>query len=126
MPVIYHADVPVEQFPGGAGYQTVIGDSEGTTPIRLGLQTCPPGYKTALHSHPYLEAITVLEGVGEAWLEGNEGVVTLKPGMTLALPPNVRHQFRALGSEPFKIMGIHASPHRIVIVDKSGHGGLRD
>ena len=53
MPVIHHANVPVV----GAIYQTVIGDSEGSTPIRLGIQTSPPGYKTPLHSHPYLESV---------------------------------------------------------------------
>ena len=70
--------------------------------------------------------MTVLEGIGEAWLEGNEEIIALKPGMTLVFPPNVRHQFRALGSEPFKIFGVHASPHRIVVVDKSGKVGLPD
>jgi hypothetical protein len=54
MPVVYHADVSVEPFRGGAVYQTVIGDPEGSTLAR-------PGYKTALHSHPYLESVTVVE-----------------------------------------------------------------
>jgi hypothetical protein len=77
MPVIHHANVPVEPFRGGAIYQTVIGDSEGSTPIRLGIQTSPPGYKTPLHSHPYLESVTVLEGIGEAWIDGNEDQIAL-------------------------------------------------
>ena len=126
MPVIHHANVPVEPFRGGATYQTVIGDPEGSTPIRLGIQTSPPGYKTPLHSHPYLESVTVLEGIGEAWIDGNEDQIALAPGVTLVFPPNVRHQFRALGSESLITLGVNASPHRIVFVEESGHGGLRE
>lgn len=124
MPVVLHTNVPKEAFPGGSTYQTIIGDQEGSTPIRLGLQTAPPGYTTAVHSHPYLEAVIVIEGIGEAWIDGNEERISLEPGMTLVFPPNVCHQFRALGDQPLKIFGVHASPHRIVIVDKSGKGGL--
>jgi quercetin dioxygenase-like cupin family protein len=114
MPVVYHGDVSPEPFKGGATYQTLVGDAQGSTPIRVGIQTSPPGYKTPLHSHPYLETITVLDGEGEAWLQGSDAIVPLKPGVTLVLPANVRHWFRATGNRPLKTYGIHASPHRIV------------
>ena len=126
MPAIRHANLPVEAFRGGATYQTVIGDPKGSTPIRLGIQTSPPGYKTPLHWHPYLESVTVLEGIGEAWIDGSEDQIALAPGVTLVFPANVRHQFRALGNEPLITLGVHASPHRIVVVDESGRGGLRE
>jgi quercetin dioxygenase-like cupin family protein len=93
MPVIYHDNVPQEAFRGGASYQTVVGDDAGSTPVRLGIQTSPPGYRTPLHSHPYMEALMVLEGQGKAWIEGNDAMVELKPGMTLVFPAHVRHQF---------------------------------
>ena len=70
MPVVYHSNVAREPFPGGATYQTVVGDEQGSTPVRLGIQTSPPGYRTPLHSHPYMEALMILEGAGEAWIEG--------------------------------------------------------
>ena len=44
------------------------------------------------------------------------GPVALAPGMTLVFPANVRHQFRTLGFEPLKTLGVHTSPHRIVVV----------
>ena len=116
MPVVKHATVPHEPFPGGATYQTLVGDAEGGTPVRLGLQTSPPGYKTPLHSHPYWEILTVVEGEGEAWIEGSDDLIALAPGMTLVFPANVRHQFRTLGCEPLKTLGVHTSPHRIVVV----------
>ena len=35
MPIIHHSDVPVEPFAGGATYQTIVGDAEGSTPVRV-------------------------------------------------------------------------------------------
>jgi mannose-6-phosphate isomerase-like protein (cupin superfamily) len=116
MPVVYHDNIPSEPFRGGATYQTVVGDQQGSTPVRLGIQTSPPGYRTPLHSHPYMEILTIVEGCGEAWIEGSDGLISLAPGMTLVFPANVRHQFRTLGGTPLKTLGLHASPHRVVIV----------
>jgi quercetin dioxygenase-like cupin family protein len=116
MPIVIHAQVPTEPFSGGATYQTLVGDAQGSTPVRLGIQSSPPGYRTPLHSHPYMECITVLEGEGEAWMEGCDRLIPLKPGVTLVLPPHVRHWFGALGAQPLKTYGVHASPHRVVIV----------
>jgi quercetin dioxygenase-like cupin family protein len=114
MPVVHHSDVSAEPFKGGATYQTLVGDEQGSTPIRVGIQTSPPGYKSALHSHPYLETITVLEGQGEAWLQGSDDIVPLKPVVTLVLIPHLRHWFRATGDQPLKTYGVHASSRRIV------------
>ena len=114
MPIVYHQDVPASPMKGGASYQTLIGDEQGTTPIRVGIQTSPPGYRTALHSHPYMETITVLEGRGEAWIEGSDDIVRLEPGVTPVLLPHLRHWFRSSGDGPLKTYGVHASPHRIV------------
>ena len=119
MPVVHHANVASETFKGGATYQTLVGDSEGSTPVCIGIQTSPPGYKTAVHSHPYLEIITVLDGQGEAWLEDSDALVALTPGVTLVMPPNVRHWFRAVGDAPLKTYGVHASPRRTVYVQDS-------
>ena len=116
MPIVYHKDVPTEPFPGGATYQTLVGDAEGSTPVRVGIQTSPPGYATPIHSHPYMEILTILEGSGEAWMDGRDGLVSLEPGMTLVLPPNVRHWFRVTGDREFKTLGVHSSPDRIVNV----------
>jgi mannose-6-phosphate isomerase-like protein (cupin superfamily) len=63
-----------------------------------------------------MECITVLEGEGEAWMEGHDGLIPLNPGVTLVIPPNLRHWFRALGTQPLKTYGVHASPHRVVII----------
>jgi quercetin dioxygenase-like cupin family protein len=119
LPVVVHSDVSREAFNGGAAYQTLVGDAQGSTPFRLGLQTSPPGYRTPLHSHPYMEALTVVSGEGEAWIDGHDGPIALKPGVTLVMPAGVKHWFRALGDAPLKTYGIHASPHRIVDIHEA-------
>ena len=123
--VIRHAERPTVAFPGGATYQPIVGDDTAAgLPIRTGIQTSPPGYQTRLHSHPYVEVLTVLEGRGEAWLEGEDGVVCLEPGVSIALPANRVHAFRVVGDRPFVTYGIHASDKRIVsYVEPAASGG---
>ncbi len=117
MPIVDLKTVPMEPFRGGATYQTIVGDNEGSTPVRLGVQTSPPGYRTPLHSHPYMETVTILEGEGEAWIDdGSDSVHRLVPGVTLVFPANVRHWFAATGTRAMVTLGVHASPTRIVDV----------
>ncbi len=116
MPIIRLEDAPEEPFDGGATYRTIVGDDAGSTPLRIGVQVSPPGYSTGTHSHPYLEVVCIIEGEGEAWIEG-EGdgrPARIGPGTTLVLPPGVRHGFRVTGSAPMKTYGVHHSPKRIV------------
>ncbi len=113
--VIRHAERPQVTFPGGAGYCPVVGDDNGAgVAVRTGIQTSPPGYETRPHSHPYVEMLTVLEGRGEAWVAGEDGVIKLEPGVTIALPANRVHSFRAVGDRPLVTFGIHVSERRIV------------
>jgi mannose-6-phosphate isomerase-like protein (cupin superfamily) len=104
----------IVKFGPDAHYQLILGDDAGSTPIRLGIQTSQPGYVAPLHSHPYLEILHVLDGTMEAWIEGGEDrPVTLRKGDTIALTPDVRHSFRAVGDEVLRTLGTHESPHRI-------------
>jgi quercetin dioxygenase-like cupin family protein len=113
--VIRHAERASITLPGGADYQPIIGDDTGDgLPIRTGIQTSPPGYATPLHSHPYAEILTVIEGKGEAWLDGEDGVVLLEPGVTIAVPAHRVHAFRVVGDQPLVTYGIHTFGKRIV------------
>jgi quercetin dioxygenase-like cupin family protein len=112
--IIHHDAVEPEEFPGGATYQTLVGDDAGSTPIRCGIQTSPPGYATPNHAHPYVEIVTVLEGTGEAWVEGKTDKIAVGPGMTMVFPPNTGHGFRVTGNAPLVTYGVHSSPGRIV------------
>jgi mannose-6-phosphate isomerase-like protein (cupin superfamily) len=106
-----------ERVPFGpdAFYQPILGDDEGTTPVRIGVQTSMPGYQVQVHSHPYVEILHVLDGVAEAWVDGREDrKVTLRKGDTIAVPANVPHAFRVVGDEVLRTLGTHVSPKRIV------------
>jgi quercetin dioxygenase-like cupin family protein len=111
MTVIREAERPVVPFPGGATYRSLIGDDNGgDIPIRTGIQTSQPGYATREHSHPYVEVLTVLEGSGEAWLDGEPGTVALAP----SIPAGRVHGFRVIGDRPLVTYGIHTFGKRIV------------
>ena len=108
MQVIRLADTEVVKFGPDATYQLILGDDEGTTPIRTGIQTSQPGYVAPVHSHPYLEVLYVLEGVAEAWIDGRENAkVRLEKGDTVS--------FRVVGDQVLKTLGTHASPKRIAV-----------
>jgi mannose-6-phosphate isomerase-like protein (cupin superfamily) len=116
MQVIRLADTEVVKFGPDATYQLILGDDEGRTPIRTGIQTSQPGYVAPVHSHPYLEVLYVLEGVAEAWIDGREDeMVRLEKGDTVALPPDVPHSFRVVGDQVLKTLGTHVSPRRIAV-----------
>ena len=122
--VVRLEDTEVVPFGPLAHYQPIIGDDEGTTPIRTGIQTSQPGYEAPLHSHPYLEVLHILDGTAEAWLEGHEDrKVLLRKGDTIALPPDAPHSFRVVGNEVLRLLGTHVSPRRIV---NYGDGGPTD
>ena len=113
--VIREDDRPVVPFPGGATYRTLIGDDNGAgIPIRTGIQTSEPGYATREHSHPYVEVLTVLEGRGEAWLDGEPGTIVMEPGVTISIPAGQVHGFRVLGDARLVTYGIHTFGQRIV------------
>ena len=112
--IICHDTVPEEEFPGGATYRTLVGDDQGSTPVRCGIQTSPPGYATPNHTHPYVEIVTVLEGSGEVWIDGQDGTRAISTGTTMVFPPNIAHGFRVIGTTPLVTLGVHSSPDRIV------------
>ena len=121
MKVIRLAETEVVKFGPDAVYQLIIGDDEGTTPVRTGIQTSQPGYIAPVHSHPYLEILHILDGTAEAWIDGQEDAkVTLGKGDTIALPPNVPHSFRVVGDQVLRLLGTHASPKRIVTYKDGG------
>jgi mannose-6-phosphate isomerase-like protein (cupin superfamily) len=114
MPIIRADEIETEQFSGGASYRTLVGDDSGSIPLRVGVQTSPPGYDTGIHAHPYFEIVTVLSGSGEAWIDGEGGTVPIGAGTTMVFPPNVKHSFRTTGEVDLVTYGVHDSPERIV------------
>ncbi len=122
--IVRHDEAPREVFPGGATYRTLVGDDAGSTPVRCGIQTSPPGYATPDHSHPYVEVLTVLSGTGEAWTGSRRRPIPLSPGLTLVFEAGEAHGFRATGNAPLVTYGVHASPDRIVEMRETQSCGI--
>src|SRR5262245_38663686 len=113
--VIRLTDTEVVSFGPASNYRPIVGDETGTTPVRTGIQTCLPGYEAPLHCHPYMEIIHVLDGALEVRLEGAENeAALLRRGDTIEIQPGTWHGFRVNGAETARLLGIHASPLRIV------------
>ncbi len=55
-------ETEIVKFGPDAVYQMILGDDEGTTPIRTGIQTSQPGYVAPVHSHPYMEVLVTRTG----------------------------------------------------------------
>jgi quercetin dioxygenase-like cupin family protein len=107
-------------------YQPIIGDDQGSTPVRTGIQTAQPGYVAPVHAHPYLEILHILDGAAEAWFDGQEDrAVLLRKGDTIALPPDIPHAFRVVGNETLRLLGTHTSPTRIVRYKDGGPSDAR-
>jgi quercetin dioxygenase-like cupin family protein len=119
MPIINIKDAKRDEYDSGRVYETLVGDDEGSTPVRVGIQTSPPGYSTGTHVHPYMEVITVIEGVGEAWIGEEDDFTPIGPGSTIVAPAHAPHGFRNTGDTPMRSYGVHASPTRITFRD--GH-----
>src|SRR6266852_5646466 len=126
MKVIRLAETEVVKFGPDAVYQLIIGDDQGTTPVRTGIQTAQPGYVAPVHAHPYLEILHILDGTAEAWIDGQEDrAVLLRKGDTIALPPDTPHSFRVVGDQELRLLGTHTSPTRIVKYKDGGPSDAR-
>ena len=124
--VIRLDETEIVKFGPDSYYQPILGDEQGSTPIRTGIQTAEPGYVAPMHSHPYLEVLHILDGTAEAWIEGHEDrKVRLRKGDTIALAPNVPHSFRVVGDEALRLLGTHVSPRRIVDYKDGGKTDAR-
>ena len=109
--VVRLAESEIVRFAPDSFYQPLLGDDAGTIPVRTGIQTCLPGYVAAMHSHPYIEIIHILEGTAEAWVEGEENSkLHLETGDTIAMPAETPHSFRVVGDKPMRLLGTHVSP----------------
>jgi mannose-6-phosphate isomerase-like protein (cupin superfamily) len=75
----------------------------------------PLSHYNTLHWHPYVEYLFVLEGLLEAWIEGQQDTPNrLGAGDMIALPANTPHVFRNPGPATLRLLGIHHSPERVV------------
>jgi quercetin dioxygenase-like cupin family protein len=108
-------DNPVVKYGTQSDLRVLVGDEEGSTPIRVAVQTCGPGYAVPMHSHPYVEYLIVLDGSAEFNIEANGTQrVALQQGDCVELRPGVWHDFKTGSGGVTRLMGIHLSSERVV------------
>jgi len=75
--------------------------------------TLPPGQvSTACIHETVSEFWYILSGQGEMWRkkDGKEEVIVMQEGLSLTIPSHTNFQFRTIGDEPFKAVGVTMPP----------------
>jgi quercetin dioxygenase-like cupin family protein len=98
-----------------------VGRGDGITSVRLtptllpgqgfvmGVTSFPPGTSIPLHSHNTIEQVTVIEGEGEAELDGRR--MPARPYDTTQIAPGEFHRFINPGPGTMRILWVYGSPH---------------
>jgi quercetin dioxygenase-like cupin family protein len=77
--------------------------------FQMGITSFPPGTGIPLHSHNTIEQVTVLEGEGEAELNGER--VSARPYDTTQIPAGEIHRFLNTGGGVMRILWVYGSAH---------------
>jgi quercetin dioxygenase-like cupin family protein len=77
--------------------------------FQMGITSFPPGTSIPLHSHNTIEQVTVLEGEGEAELNGER--VPARPYDTTQIPAGEIHRFLNTGGGVMRILWVYGSAH---------------
>ena len=95
----------------GGGIETVrlSADLLPDQGFTMGITSFPPGTSIALHSHNTIEQVTVIEGEGEAELNGER--FPAKPYDTTQMPPGEMHRFLNTGTGIMRILWVYGSTH---------------
>ena len=100
-----------EPTPRGDGIETVRLtptplDAQG---FLMGVTSFPPGTSIPLHSHNTIEQVTVIEGAGAAFLNGEE--VPARPYDTTQIGPGELHRFINTGDTIMRILWVYGSTY---------------
>lgn len=95
----------------GGGIETVrlSADLLPDQGFTMGITSFPPGTSIALHSHNTIEQVTVIEGEGEAELNGQR--FPARPYDTTQMPPGEMHRFLNTGDSIMRILWVYGSTH---------------
>ena len=96
-------------FDRGNGIQTtpLVTKEIGSKHMTTGLTRFPVGAKVPLHSHNCDEQVTILEGEGEAEIDGRRH--RLRAYDTTLVPADKPHRFVNVGTTPLLILWVYAT-----------------
>jgi mannose-6-phosphate isomerase-like protein (cupin superfamily)/ketosteroid isomerase-like protein len=99
---------PREQWRPGVETRMLVSARNGASQLCIFEQWVAPGNGAPTHSHAVEEALTVLQGEAEMWLDHERMVV--KAGQSMIVPAGRLHGFRNSGTVPLHIHAVLASP----------------
>jgi HTH-type transcriptional repressor of puuD len=77
--------------------------------FQMGITSFPPGTAIPRHSHNTIEQVTVLEGEGEAELDGK--LLPARPYDTTQIDSGEVHRFLNTGRDVMRILWVYGSAH---------------
>jgi quercetin dioxygenase-like cupin family protein len=107
MDPINHDDQAREEWRPGVSTRMRISEQNGATALTIFEQWCQPGVGAPTHWHPVEEVLTVLSGVAEIWIEGQQ--YQASSGQSALIPAMRRHGFRNSGDGELHMLAILAA-----------------
>ncbi len=97
------AQVAPEPVMPGVTIRWVLTQADGVPNYVMRVIELAPGTLFKPHHHPYEHEIYVLEGEGVLLDDGGE-VGTLRPGLAVFVPPDVKHGYKNTGTGTLKFI----------------------
>lgn len=103
------ANIPPTKLPGRDLQWLATSDTIGTEQLGVAIMTCPAHTTVRpCHGHGDVEEVLlVLEGEGEAWVDGD--TAPFKAGDAVLLPARSKHQVRNIGPGVLRTASIFAA-----------------
>lgn len=108
--VVNIKDIETQHLPGRDLTWLVTKETIGAEKLSIAIMDCPAGSVVRpLHSHKDIEEIIlILEGVGEAWVDGE--TAPFKKGDAVLFPANSKHQVRNTGNTSVITASVFSAP----------------
>ena len=108
MYLISHDGQEREEWRPGVTTRMRTSEQIGATALTIFEQWCQPGVGAPTHWHPVEEVLTVLSGVAEIWIEGQQYEVAA--GHSALIPAKLRHGFCNSGDGELHMLAVLAGP----------------
>ena len=108
MYLISHDGQEREEWRPGVTTRMRTSEQIGATALTIFEQWCQPGVGAPTHWHPVEEVLTVLTGVAEIWIEGQQYQVGA--GHSALIPAKLRHGFSNSGDGELHMLAVLAAP----------------
>ena len=108
MDIIDHASEPLDAWRPGVMTRMLVSALTGAERLCVFEQFCEPGTGAPTHRHAVEEALSVLGGTAEVWLDGERAV--LAAGQSVVVPAGRRHGFRNTGPVTLHVRATLAAP----------------